>query len=39
MAEAVLDEKAPDNTSDDPTRRAPLILGGNDFTSVTEKVC
>ena len=39
MAEAVLDEKAPDNTSDDPTRRAPLILGGNDFTSVTEKIC
>ena len=28
-----------DNTSDDPTRRAPLVLGGNDFTSVTEKVC
>jgi len=28
-----------DNTSDDPTRRAPLVLGGNDFASVTEKVC
>ncbi len=39
MAEAVLDDKALDNTSDDPKRRAPLIVGGNDFTSVTEKVC
>jgi molybdopterin-containing oxidoreductase family membrane subunit len=29
----------PDNTGDDPTRRAPLIIGGNDFASVTEKVC
>jgi molybdopterin-containing oxidoreductase family membrane subunit len=28
-----------DNTTDDPTRRAPLILGDNDYTSVTEKVC
>jgi Ni/Fe-hydrogenase subunit HybB-like protein len=28
-----------DNTSDDPTRRAPLVTGANDFTSVTEKVC
>jgi molybdopterin-containing oxidoreductase family membrane subunit len=28
-----------DNTHDDPTRRAPLILGGHDLTSVTEKVC
>ena len=28
-----------DNTLEDPTRRAPLVLGGNDFTSVTEKVC
>jgi molybdopterin-containing oxidoreductase family membrane subunit len=27
-----------DNTSDDPRQRAPLILGANDFTSVTEKV-
>jgi molybdopterin-containing oxidoreductase family membrane subunit len=28
-----------DNTTDDPTRRAPLILGENDYASVTEKVC
>ena len=28
-----------DNTSSDPTERAPLVLGGNDFASVTEKVC
>ena len=27
-----------DNTIDDPRQRPPLILGGNDFTSVTEKV-
>ena len=28
-----------DNTLEDPRRRAPLIVGGNDFTSITEKVC
>ncbi len=28
-----------DNTIDDPTRRAPLVVGGHDFTSVTETVC
>jgi molybdopterin-containing oxidoreductase family membrane subunit len=39
MTEAVLDGKARDNTADDPTRRAQLILGGHDFTSITEKVC
>ena len=27
-----------DNTSDDPTRRAPLVTGDNDFTTVTDKV-
>ncbi len=27
-----------DNTFNDPTKRAPLITGDNDFTSVTEKV-
>jgi Ni/Fe-hydrogenase subunit HybB-like protein len=27
-----------DNTSDDPRHRAPLVVGDNDFTSVTEKV-
>ncbi len=28
-----------DNTSDDPRQRQPLILGNNDYTSITEKVC
>ena len=28
-----------DNTTDDPTRRAPLVVGDNDFHSVTERVC
>ena len=28
-----------DNTSDDPTRRASLVLGGKDFAAVTETVC
>jgi Ni/Fe-hydrogenase subunit HybB-like protein len=28
-----------DNTIEDPTRRPKLILGDNDFTTVTEKVC
>jgi len=27
-----------DNTTDDPTQRAPLVLGDNDFTSITDKV-
>ena len=27
-----------DNTTEDPTRRAPLVLGGHDLTSVTDKV-
>jgi molybdopterin-containing oxidoreductase family membrane subunit len=27
-----------DNTYDDPTRRAPLIVGGHDFTSITDVV-
>ena len=29
----------PDNTVEAPGARAPLVLGGNDFASVTEKVC
>jgi len=29
----------PDNTMQDPTRRAPLVLGRQDFESVTESVC
>ena len=28
-----------DNTTQDPTRRAPLVLGEQDFASVTEAVC
>ena len=28
-----------DNTGDDPSRREPLILGGHDLTTVTDKVC
>jgi Ni/Fe-hydrogenase subunit HybB-like protein len=28
-----------DNTSDDPRARQPLIVGGNDYTSITERVC
>jgi Ni/Fe-hydrogenase subunit HybB-like protein len=28
-----------DNSFDDPRRRAPLVLGSNDFTTVTETVC
>ena len=28
-----------DNTGDDPTERAPLILGGKDLGAVTEAVC
>ena len=35
----VEDRMSLDNTVEDPRRRAPLIVGGNDFTSITEKVC
>jgi molybdopterin-containing oxidoreductase family membrane subunit len=28
-----------DNTSDDPTRRAPLVVGGHDAHFITERVC
>ncbi|MEM9553594.1 MAG: NrfD/PsrC family molybdoenzyme membrane anchor subunit [Acidobacteriota bacterium] len=28
-----------DNTAEDPTRPTPLVLGGHDFTSLTDKVC
>ena len=28
-----------DNTYDDPTKRTPLVLGGKDFTAVTDAVC
>ena len=36
---AALAPRELDNTFDDPSRRAPLVLGSNDFTSVTETVC
>jgi molybdopterin-containing oxidoreductase family membrane subunit len=39
MGVMAIDERSLDNTRDDPTRRAQLVLGGNDFTSVTDKVC
>jgi len=28
-----------ENTFDDPTRRAPLVLGHDEFSTVTEKIC
>ncbi len=31
--------EAPDNTAFDPTRPQELVLGGHDFTSVTDTVC
>ena len=39
MSEMALDPGRLDNTVDDPTRRAPLVTGNNDFASVTAKVC
>ena len=43
MSSATPDAFAPgsieDNTFDDPRRRAPLILGDHDFTSLTDEVC
>ncbi|HZN54618.1 MAG TPA: NrfD/PsrC family molybdoenzyme membrane anchor subunit [Candidatus Polarisedimenticolaceae bacterium] len=39
MAVATLERPSRDNTSSDPARRAPLVLAGNDYASVTEKVC
>jgi molybdopterin-containing oxidoreductase family membrane subunit len=38
---AAITERVPalDNTSDDPRRRAPLVLRGHDFASVTDTVC
>ena len=39
MTDIALDPRALDNSGDDPTRRAPLVVGGNDFSTVTEKVC
>ena len=39
MTTMTLPPRSLDNTADDPRRRAPLVLGDNDFASVTEKVC
>src|SRR4029453_13310798 len=39
MEVATLERPSRDNTSSDPARRAPLVLAGNDYASVTEKVC
>ncbi len=34
-----MDRSVLNNTLDDPTRRAPLVLEGHDFAGVTDKVC
>ncbi len=39
MATVPADKMLLDNTIEDPTRRAPLILGDNDFTTITDRVC
>ncbi len=39
MGVAAIDRPSRDNTGTDPTVRAPLVLPGNDYASVTEKVC
>jgi len=39
MSEMALDPRGANNSTDDPTRRAPLVVGDNDFRSVTAKVC
>jgi Ni/Fe-hydrogenase subunit HybB-like protein len=39
IAAARAPREAPDNTAFDPTRHQDLILGGHDFTSVTETIC
>jgi len=39
MTTVTADDARLDNTLEDPRQRAPLVLGDNDFTSVTEKVC
>ena len=36
---AVLPAGSRDNTTTDPTARAPLVLGPTDYASVTERVC
>ncbi len=39
MGVATLSRASRDNTTTDPTVRAPLVLPGNDYASVTDKVC
>jgi molybdopterin-containing oxidoreductase family membrane subunit len=39
MTTMTLPARSLDNTGDDPRHRAPLVLGDNDFASVTDKVC
>ncbi len=36
---ATIASKTDDNTGSDPTQRAPLVIGRQDFSSVTEAVC
>ncbi len=38
MSEPAVDVSGLDNTWDDPTQRAPLILGGHDLASVTDAI-
>ena len=39
MSTTAADLSSLDNTTDDPSRRAPLVVGGHDFHFVTEAVC
>jgi hypothetical protein len=40
MSTAVVETPLLDTTTvEDPTRRKPLVIGENDFTTVTEKIC
>ena len=39
MVTAAIPRPSRDNTSADPEVRAPLVLSGNDYASVTDKVC
>ncbi len=38
MSTALLDTRR-DNTADDPAQRADLVLGGQDYASITETIC
>ena len=39
MSAATVNADLVDNTFDDPTQRAPLVLGGRDLAGITEGVC